>query len=70
MPKMPIVLLSLFGKQCSKCLLFLHYPASRNCAIAVLFVKPHIITSTELYHQGIAPRSQYSDLTPEAAMLH
>ena len=48
----------------------MHNPISHNCAIAVLTVKPHIITSTELYHQGIAPRSQYSDLTPEAAMLH
>ena len=45
-------------------------PVSRNCAIAVLTVKPHIITSTELYHQGIAPRSQYSDLMLEAATLH
>ena len=48
----------------------LHNPVYRNCAIAVLTVKPHIITSTELYCQGIAPGSQYSDLTPEAAMLH
>ena len=47
-----------------------HNLVSRNCAIAVLTVKPHIITSTELYRQGIAPRSQYSDLMPEAAMLH
>ena len=50
--------------------LVLHNPVSRNCAIAVLTVKPHTITSTELYRQGIAPRSQYSDLTPEAATLH
>ena len=48
----------------------LHNPISRNCAIFVVTVKPHIITSTELYHQGIAPGSQYSDLAPEAAMLH
>ena len=50
--------------------MLLHNPVSRNCAIAVLTVKSHIITSTELYRQGIAPKSQYSDLTPEAAMLH
>ena len=47
-----------------------HNPISRNCAITVLTVKPHIITSTELYRQGIAPRSQYSDLVLEAATLH
>ena len=47
----------------------MYNPIFRNCAIAVLTVKPHIITSTKLYCQGIAPRSQYSDLTPEAAML-
>ena len=48
----------------------MHNPVSHNCAIAVLTVKPHIITSTELYRQGIAPGLQYSDLTLEAAMLH
>ena len=48
----------------------MHNPISHNCAIAVLTVKPHIITSTELYHQGIAQGSQYSDLAPEAAMVH
>ena len=48
----------------------MHNPISRNCANAVLTFKPHIITSTELYHQGIAQRSQYSDLVPEAATLH
>ena len=48
----------------------MHNPISRNCAIAVLTVKPHVITSTELYHQGIAPGSQYSDPVPEAATLH
>ena len=48
----------------------MHNPISCNCAISVLTVKPHIITSTKLYCQGIAPGSQYSDLTPEAAMLH
>ena len=48
----------------------MHNPISCNCAIAVLTVKPHIITSTKLYHQGIAQGSQYSDLTPEAATLH
>ena len=50
--------------------MLLHNPVSRNCAITVLTVKPHIITSTELYHQGIAQGSQYSDLAPEAATLH
>ena len=47
----------------------MHNPVSHNCAIFVLTVKPHIITSTKLYHQGIALGSQYSDLTPEAATL-
>ena len=51
-------------------LLLMHNPISRNCAIAVLTVKPHIITSTKLYHQSIAPGSQYSDLRPEATTLH
>ena len=48
----------------------MHNPISCNCAIFVLTVKLHIITSTKLYYQGIAPGSQYSDLVPEAAMLH
>ena len=47
-----------------------HNPISHNCAITVLTFKPHIITSTELYCQGIAPGSQYSDLALEAATLH
>ena len=45
-------------------------PVSRNCAITMLTVKPHIITSTKLYHQSIALGSQYSDPMLEAAMLH
>ena len=54
----------------SVCHRLVHNPVSCNCAIFVLTVKPHIITSTELYCQGIAPGSQYSDLAPEAATLH
>ena len=48
----------------------MHNPISHNCAASVLTVKLHIITSTELYCQGIAPGSQYSDFMPEAATLH
>ena len=48
----------------------MHNPVSCNCAIAVLTVKQHVITSTELYRQGIAPGSQYSDPAAEAATLH
>ena len=48
----------------------LHNPVFHNCAIFVVTVKPHIVTSTKLYRQGIAPGSQYSDLALEAATLH
>ena len=48
----------------------MHDPVSRNCAIFVVTVKLHIITSTQLYCQGIAPGSQYSDPVPEATTLH
>ena len=56
--------------QCEVSMINMLNPISRNCATTVLTVKPHVITSTKLYRQGIAPGSQYSDPAPEAAMLY
>ena len=44
----------------------LHDPGFRNCAV---FISHTCINSSELHLQGVAPRSQYSDPTPEAVML-
>ena len=47
----------------------MHNPGSRNCAIFCHVLAPNL-NSTELHLQGVAPRSQYSDPTPEVVMLH
>ena len=44
----------------------LHDPGSCNCAV---FVSYTCINSSELHLQGVAPRSQYSDPTPEVVTL-
>ena len=44
----------------------MHDPGSHNCAV---FMSYTCINSTEFHLQGVAPRSQYSDPTPEAVML-
>ena len=44
----------------------MHDPGSRNYAV---FISYTCINSSELHLQGVAPRSQYSDPTPEAVML-
>ena len=51
----------------------MHDPVSRNCAVSMLYtciILPHNLNSTKLHLKGVAPRSQYSDLMPEAVMLH
>ena len=50
----------------------MHDPVSRNCAVSMSYtyiILPHNLTSTELHIQGVAPRSQYSDLTLETVTL-
>ena len=50
----------------------MHDPISRNCAVSMSYtciILPHSLNITELHLQGVAPRSQYSDLMPEAVML-
>ena len=44
----------------------LHDLGSRNCAV---FISCTCINSTELHLQGVAPRSQYIDPTPEVVTL-
>ena len=49
----------------------MHDPGSHNCAVfmsygCIIFAN---INSTELHLQGVAPQSQYSDPTLEAATL-
>ena len=44
----------------------MHDPGSRNCAV---FMSYTCINSSESHLQGVAPRSQYSDPTPEAVTL-
>ena len=44
----------------------MHDPGSRNCAVFVLYTVS-IVPSVNL--QGVALRSQYSDLMPEAVTL-
>ena len=46
----------------------MHNPVARNCAI-IHVIQPYNRNSTELHQQGVAPRSQYTDHTPEAVML-
>ena len=50
----------------------MHNPVSHNCPIFMSYtcnILPHKLNSTELHHQGVAHRSQYSDHVPEAVML-
>ena len=50
----------------------MHDPVSHNCAVSMSYtyiILPHILNSTELHLQGVAPRSQYSDHTLEAVKL-
>ena len=44
----------------------LHDPGSHSCAV---FMSYTCINSSECHLQGVAPRSQYSDPTPEAVTL-
>ena len=53
----------------------MHDPVSRNCAIihvvhcTLVTFSPHKFNSIELHQHGVAPRSKYSDHTPEAITL-
>ena len=51
----------------------MHNPVSHNCAVSMSYTYiiflPHNLNSTELHLQGVAPRSQYSDLALEAVKL-
>ena len=49
-----------------------HDPGSHNCAVFMSYTRINFtanLNTTELHLQGVAPRSQYSDPTPEAVML-
>ena len=52
--------------------IIMHDPISHNCAVSMLYtciILPHNLNSTKLHLQGVAPRSQYSDLMLEAVTL-
>ena len=53
-------------------LVILHDPSSRNCAVFMSYtyiIFTANLNSKELHLQGVAPRSQHSDPTPEVVSL-